>query len=70
MSEEPKDFETLVLNALSNKTGYILLEELERMYGARISYQVGMSFDEVANREGERRLAQQLIDIVRNGSNA
>lgn len=64
--EEPSEFETVVLEALSNASGRILLDELGMMYGDRISYQEGMSFDEVAFREGERALVMRLTNIVRN----
>jgi hypothetical protein len=61
--------EQLIRAALSNSRGQELMDELQIAYGDRISYQEGLSSEDVAFREGERNFFQMLKTTLEDNDN-
>lgn len=58
------DYIDLVKSVFSNQAGDKLRAEWNTMYQRRISYQPDLTPEEVAFREGERNIIQQIEDIL------
>lgn len=61
--------EQQVREALGNPRGDELMDELQKTYGDRISYQEGLSPEDVAFREGERSLFMTFKRILEDADN-